>query len=86
MRHSWFDARAKVQHNDFHLFRPDGNGSFSLKREEHAQRVWPLKEFDRAAAAAGLVRLAAYDDDYSQATPRSERVHLLFVKPKVRKR
>ncbi len=86
VRHSWFDSHAKVQHNDFHLFCPDGKGSFALKREEHAQRVWPLKEFDRAAAAAGLVRMAAYDDDYSQATPRSERVHLLFVKPKVRKR
>ena len=81
VRRSWFDDAAKVQHNDFHLFEPDGRGRYVLRREEHAQRIWPLKDFDRSASAAGLVRLGAYDDDFSQATSRSERVHLFFRKP-----
>lgn len=81
VRHSWFDTVGHVQHNDFHFFLPDGEGGFTLQREEHAQRIWPQKEFDRSCAAAGMVRLASYDDDFSSASSRSERIHMLFVKP-----
>jgi ubiquinone/menaquinone biosynthesis C-methylase UbiE len=82
VRHSWYETDARIQHNDFHFFSPTGDGNYALEREEHAQRVWPLKEFDRAAAAAGLVRLGAYDDDYSAAGAACERIHLLFAKPR----
>lgn len=82
VRHSWYETDERLQHNDFHFFSPTGDGNFLLEREEHVQRVWPLKEFDRASAAAGLVRLAAYDDDYAAANATSERIHLLFVKPR----
>ncbi len=86
VRRSWYDTSAHIQHNDFHLFSPNPDGTFTLQREEHAQRIWSLKEFARASSAAGLVQLAAYNDDYSQASSRSERIHLLFVKPKLGKR
>ncbi len=84
VRRSWYETDARLQHNDFHFFSPTGDGTFLLEREEHVQRVWPLKEFDRAGAAAGLVRLAAYDDDFSAASATSERIHLLFMKPRTR--
>ena len=84
VRRSWYDTVGRIQHNDFHIFSPDGSGRFTLRREEHAQRIWPIKEFDRASAAAGMVRLASYDDDFSQGTAQSERIHLLFVKPRSR--
>jgi ubiquinone/menaquinone biosynthesis C-methylase UbiE len=82
VRRSWYEVDERLQHNDFHFFSPTGDGTFRLEREEHVQRVWPLREFDRAAAGVGLARLAAYDDDYSIAGPNSERVHLLFAKPR----
>ncbi|MEK7394485.1 MAG: class I SAM-dependent methyltransferase [Fibrobacterota bacterium] len=85
VRRSWYETDERIQHNDFHFFSPNGDGTFRLEREEHSQRVWALKEFDRASAAAGLVRVAAYDDDYSTSSATSERIHLLFMKPKVRR-
>ena len=83
VRRSWYETDERFQHNDFHFFSPTGDGTFLLEREEHVQRVWALKEFDRAAAAAGLVRLAAYDDDFSAASATCERIHLLFSKPRM---
>lgn len=81
VRRSWYEVDERLQHNDFHFFSPAGDGTFRLEREEHVQRVWPVKEFDRAAASAGLAHLAAYDDDFSAANASCERIHLLFAKP-----
>lgn len=86
VRRSWYETDVRLQHNDFHFFSPAGDGTFVLECEEHVQRVWPLKEFDRAAMAAGLVRLAAYDDDFSAANATCERIHLLFLKPRAERR
>ena len=80
VRRSWYEPGLRIQHNDFHLFEPDGPGLFRLRREEHRQRIWSLSEFDAAAVRAGLAREGAWDDGMEPAHARSERIHLVYRK------
>ncbi|MBK8804949.1 MAG: class I SAM-dependent methyltransferase [Fibrobacteres bacterium] len=78
VRRSWYDPEARFQHNDFHFFEPVPGGTYELRREEHVQRIWALKDFDRAAKRSGMVREGAWDDLLLPATTRCERIHLVF--------
>ncbi|HNY29755.1 MAG TPA: class I SAM-dependent methyltransferase [Fibrobacteria bacterium] len=81
VRRSWYDSGARLQHNDFHFFQPQRDGSFRLAVEEHVQRIWSVKDFDRASRLAGMERVGAWDDLMGPATARCERIHLVFRRP-----
>lgn len=81
VRHSWYDAAARVQHNDFTYFLPRGDGSFSRHIESHEQRVWPRRTFSAAASKAGLRMVGCWDDDLAAAGPDALRLHMACTRP-----
>lgn len=80
VRHSWYEPDLKLQHNDFQFFEPRPDGAYSLRTEEHVQRIWSVPEFRSRARIAGLDQIGAWDDQLMAANGRRERIHMVFRK------
>lgn len=81
VRHSWFEAGARAQHNDFTFFAPRSDGAYARTEEHHVQIVWSRKEFQIAARRAGLSPLSFHDDDLLPAGPDALRLHMVARAP-----
>ncbi len=77
LRTSRYDAGARLHTTEFELTLPDGR----RLRETHVQRAYTMAEVEAAAAAAGLVPVAAYDEfEDAPADETTERVHWVFAR------
>jgi SAM-dependent methyltransferase len=82
MRHSYYEPRARIQHNDFTIFLcKDGSGHYTKHHERHHQLVLPVGAIkkripDRLFSVVGIW------DGYSQNrhTDRSDRIHFCLRK------
>lgn len=83
IRHSFFDACTDIQHNDFDIYLAvDGETNrYERFREEHAQKVFPVEEVERAVPKE-LFSIEGIWGDFTMDTytPVSERVHFLLRK------
>lgn len=81
VRHSWFEAGARAQHNDFTFFLPRPDGAFDRCEESHVQIVWSRQEFKQAASRAGFSPLQFHDDALLPAGPEALRLHMVARAP-----
>lgn len=81
VRHSWFEAGARAQHNDFTFFLPRPDGAFDRCVENHVQVVWSRQEFKQAASRAGFSPLQFHDDALLPAGPEALRLHMVARAP-----
>ncbi len=82
VRHSYYDRRRKLQHNDFTIFlRESGEDLFSKHTEMHSQRIFSVTEISRAIPT-DLFSVEGIWDEFSfqRYSRRSERVHFLLRK------
>jgi hypothetical protein len=80
-RHSFFNEKAGIQHNNFTIFSNEQNGLYKKSIEYHQQRVFEIKEL-KAMIPADLFDIVAIWDNFSRKryTVKSERVHFLLRK------
>jgi SAM-dependent methyltransferase len=80
LRHSHYDERTRIQHNDFTLFiRESGGERYIRSTESHCQRVLPFTEIRGFVPAELFEILGVWDGFSSRAAGRSsERVHFLL--------
>lgn len=82
IRHSYYDRRRKLQHNDFTMFlREPGDALFSKHTEMHAQRVFSVAEIEKTIPT-NLFSVEGIWDEFSfhRYSRSSERIHFLLKK------
>ena len=83
VRHSYYDAAAQLQYNDFTIFVKQGQPGDGYQRvdEQHVQRVFPITVLRDQIPPDRFDVLGVWDDfTFKKCTRKSERVHFLLRK------
>jgi len=77
IRRSRYDARRKIQHNDFQIQLKDDPDSLYI--EKHSQRIYTLKEIEMLLKLIPLREVSRYSDfTFQPGTETAERVHFVL--------
>jgi len=78
-RHSWYDRNTRIHHNDFEVRKLSGGGR---RREFHRQRIYRVREMDRAVREAGLALVNRYAEfTFRRGGESADRVHYVARLP-----
>ncbi|MDR2579042.1 MAG: class I SAM-dependent methyltransferase [Chitinispirillales bacterium] len=82
-RHSYFDDKKSIQHNDFTIYRqsPENPGLYEKHTETHTQKVFSVSEIEKTIPRKRFTVLGIWDGySFRKFSPRSERIHFLLRK------
>jgi len=83
VRHSWFDCRKSIQHNDFTIYRQSAEDPRFYEKhvEAHSQKVFSVSEIERTIPRRRFRTLGIWDGyTFKKYTGKSIRVHFLLEK------
>lgn len=82
IRHSYYDRKRRIQHNDFTVFSraTESDDLYQKRSEHHVQYIFSPQEIANAVPGKLLTVLGIWDGFSSKKpyAPRSERVHFLL--------
>ncbi len=84
VRHSYYDTKKKIQHNDFTVFTqcPDNPQYYRKHQEYHAQKIFSVKEILSVVHDTDFRVCGVWDNfSFHPCSEHSDRIHFLLQKP-----